>query len=132
MKTNLDFAFKTNSELETKGVRFVISDGQAFIVRRFGGANNLRVKAVLAKYYKPYARQIEAGTISSEKEKEILVKSFVEAAMVDWEGIEIDGQITPYSPEMAIKLFIEIPELFQMIYAYATELSSYKQDLGNY
>jgi hypothetical protein len=131
MKTNLDSLFKTDNALEKEGVWFMVSEEAGFLVRRFGGANASKVKQAIAKYYKPYSRQVENGTIAAEKEKEILVTSFVEASMVDWKGIEIDGEIVPYSREVAIKFFCALPELFEAIYSYATAVESYKEDLGN-
>ena len=62
MKTNLDKLFKTNEELEKSGILVVLSDTLEFNLKRFGGKNSTPVRAVQAKYYKPYARQIEMGT----------------------------------------------------------------------
>ena len=75
MKTNLDKLYKTNSSLEKDGVWFEISDDVAFLIRRFGGKNSEKVKLALAKYHKPYARQIEKGTLDPSKETEIMTRA---------------------------------------------------------
>jgi hypothetical protein len=100
-------------------------------LRRFGGANAQRVKAAMAKYYKPFARQVELGLLDPTKEREILVKAFVEACMIEWQGVEIDGQEVEYSPEAAIKLLTSLPELFDSLHSYASSFDSFKEDLGN-
>lgn len=131
MKTNLDSLFKSNSSLETEGVIFEINDTTSFHVRRFGGKNATRVKAAMAKYYKPYARQVELGQLSPDKEHEILVNAFVDACMIDWKGVEIDGKESDYSPEAAKELFNGLPELFAALHEYASSFDSFKEDLGN-
>ena len=131
MKTNLDTLFKTNLSYESEGVWFDINEQTSFRVRRFGGANSNKVKMALAKYHKPYAKQVDAGTLSIEKEKEIMIRTFVDSSMVEWKGVEIDGVDTQYSPEAAVKLFIGIPELFQTLFSYASDISTYKDALGN-
>jgi len=131
MKTNLDHLFKTNKNAETDGVIFKLSDTVNFIVRRYGGANEQKVKAAMAKYYKPYARQVEAGTLPASKEREILVKAFVSACMVGWEGLEADGTKLEYTPENAEKLFTDMPDLFNTIFDYAQTLSTFREDVGN-
>jgi|AntRauTorcE11897_2_1112592.scaffolds.fasta_scaffold00704_9 hypothetical protein len=131
MKTNLDNIYKTDSSMEKDGIWFAITDETQFLVRRFGGANAQKVKQATAKYYKPFARQVENGTMSAEKEKEILVRSFVESCLVDWKGVEIDGEEQKFEKEKAIELFCNLPDLFESIYEYATATSSYREDLGN-
>jgi hypothetical protein len=51
--------------------------------------------------------------------------------MVDWKGVVIDGVETPFSKEIAIKFFCNLPALFEAIYSYATAIETYKEDLGN-
>lgn len=131
MKTNLDKYFKTDSKLETEGVWFDLDDNVGFLVRRFGGNNSPSVKAAMQKHYKPYARQIEAGTLDQKKDLEIGVKVFVNACMLDWKGVEIDGKEVPFSKEAAVDLLIKLPDLSKALIDYAQSLDSYKVDLGN-
>lgn len=131
MKTNLDGLFKTSESIETNGIWMTISDDIGFLVKRFGGYNSPKVKAATSKFYKPYARLIENGTLPIEKEKEIMTKIFVDASLIDWKGIEIDGVITPFSKEVAIKFLLELPELAESLISYASDTKNYKEDLGN-
>jgi hypothetical protein len=131
MKTNLDSAFKTDTTLETDGIWFEIQDGVKFKCRRFGGMNTQKVKASSSKYFKPFLKQIELGTLSEEKSREITIKSFVESCLVDWSGVEIDGQVAPFSVESAYKLLIELPALAETLIKYSSEMNPYKEELGN-
>lgn len=131
MASNLDKLFKNDSELETEGIWLEIAEGVAFKVRRFGGSNSMKVKSAMAKYYKPYARLIEMGSLSQEKEKEVTTKVFVETCLVDWKGIEIDGKLTAFEKEVALKFFSELPELLDTVVAYATDSKNYRVELGN-
>jgi hypothetical protein len=131
MKTNLDKLFKGSESFETEGIWMDLSDKTGFLVRRFGGLNSPKVKAALAKHFKPYSRQIDAGTLDDKKEKEITAKVFIESCLVDWKGVEIDGKEVPYSQEAALKLLISLPDLFQSLQNHAIDASNYREDLGN-
>lgn len=131
MKTNLDKVFKNDSKSENDGIWFNVNEQTGFLVRRFGGFNSPKIKPALAKYYKPYARQVEAGTLSAEKENEIITRVFVEACLIDWRGVEIDGKETPFEKELAVKFFCSLPELAETIIGYSQDSKNYREDLGN-
>lgn len=130
-KTNLDKHFKTNPEFEKSGVWYEIAEGIRFLVRPFS-VSNTAVKAVLAKYYKPLAKQIELGTVSMEKTRDARIKMFVDACLVDWEGIEIDDTPVEYSEKAATELFTSLPELFETLWTYCQDFKNYRsEDVGN-
>lgn len=131
MKTNLDKFFKTSNKLENEGVDFAIDETTSFRVRRFNSSNP-RVKAAMASYYKPFARQIEMGTLPIEKSNEISVKLFIDCCLVSWEGIEEDGKPIECNKENALKLFKELPDLFETLWKHANSFESYKEDVGNF
>lgn len=136
MKTNLDRIFKTDADVEKTGVWFMVSDETGFLVLPFRPTNS-RMKAAMATHFKPFARQIDLGTLDSEKEREIMVKIFVNACLVDWKGVEIEGKITPFSKEVAIGFLMRLPELYSTLIDYASDFKNFKeefeeqQELGN-
>lgn len=130
MKTNLDSIFKTDEDLEKDGVWFTVSDKTGFLVKPFRPSNP-QVKAAMAAHYKPYARQIEMGTLDDKKAQEIQVKIFVGSCLVEWRGVEIDGKDTPYSKDVAIPFFMGLPELFNALWAYCGDFKNYREDVGN-
>jgi hypothetical protein len=127
MKTNLDKLFKTNPKSEKTGVWFDISDETGFLILPFR-LTNPNVKSIMATYFKPYARQIELGTLDPEKEREISIKIFVHSCLKDWRGIEIDGKETPFSKEIAVKFLMELPELFTTLSEYASDFKNFKDE----
>lgn len=131
MKTNLDSLYKTNSNFETNGVWFEISDDIAFLVRRFGGNNAEKVKKAHALYCKPYIRQIQNGTLEPQKERTLLIRAFVEACVADWKGVEIDGEKADFSTEKAVEFFCALPDLAEELISYAQDTQNYKEELGN-
>ncbi len=131
MKSNLDKFFKTDEKMESEGIWFEVSEGVAFRIKRFGGENSPKVKAAYAKYYKPFASQIDKGSISEEKEKAISIRVFVESCIVDWRGVELDGAIAPFSTETAFKFLFQLPDLHDVLLKHATESVNFRVDLGN-
>jgi hypothetical protein len=132
MKTNLDGLFKTDESIEKQGVWYELAPGVAFLIKRFGGYNSPTIKSALAKYYKPYAKQIENGTLDQSKEKEIMNKVFVEACIVDWKGIVINGENAQFSVDACVKLMGSLPEMADILIAHASDFKNYKEDLGNF
>lgn len=131
MKTNLDKFFKTDAHLEAKGVWFEVSDGVRFLVSRFGGMNSMEVKKAMAKYHRPYAKSIERGTLRQDQERKINAQVFVEACLLNWEGVEVDGEVLLFSKEKAVELFCQLPELLDTLFDYSSSTESYKEDVGN-
>lgn len=131
MKTNLDKLFKTDATLERDGVDFALDDKTSFRVRRFN-SQNPRVKAAMASYYKPYARQVELGTLPQEKSSEITMKLFIDVCLASWEGVEDEkGNPIECNKDNALKLFKALPDLFETLWKYANDFANYKEDLGN-
>lgn len=131
MKTNLDKLFKTNEKFVKDGVEFAIDDKTYFTIRHFN-EENPRIKAAIATHHKPYARQIDMGTLSLEKTAEIQVKIFVDACLVNWAGVEDEnGTEIPFTRENALVLFRRLPALFNALWAHANDYQNYREDVGN-
>jgi len=143
MKSNLHGTFGTNKVFEQEGVDFVVkgeevieSTGEklpevSFRLRRFVSSNP-RVKSAMAQYYKPFARQIDMGTLPAEKGDELAIRLFIDVCLVSWAGV-LDEKNQPIecTKENAYKLFKELPDLFGTLQKYANDFESYKDDVGN-
>lgn len=130
MKSNLDQFFKTSADLEKNGVEFEIAPGVSFMLRPFKSTNP-RVKAAMATLYKPYARQIELDTLGIEKQRDIQMKLFIQVCLAGWTGVEIDGTPVECTPDNALRLFTELPDLFDTLQKHSNDFNNYKEDLGN-
>jgi len=131
MSTDLDKLFKTGKGMEVDGIWFDISEDCGFKMKRFGGANSPKVKELMNKLYKPYARMIENNTLPAEKEFELTARIFSMSAMVDWKGVEVEGKKIDFSVDEAVKLFIRLPELYDALFKYASDFNNFREDLGN-
>lgn len=131
MKTNLDSKFKTDPVLEKEGIWVRFSSEVSFLVRRMGGANTSKLKASYAKFCKPYAYQIQTDSLDEAKDRELQIKVFVDACLINWEGIIIDGEEVPFSFEKAVDLFEALPEVFDFVRKAASDFNGYREDLGN-
>ena len=130
MKTNLDKHFKVDEKYAKEGVEFAIDDKTHFRLRYFNAANP-RVKAAMAAHYKPYARQIDLGTLDQETQLKIRIKLFIDISLVSWKGIEDDGKELECNPENALALFTHLPTMFGSLWDYANDHTNYKEDVGN-
>jgi hypothetical protein len=131
MKTNLDSLYKTDSSLENNGVWFTVSKDTSFCLKRFGGSNAVKVKQAMAKYHKPHARLIENDALPLEKVHEIMAQVVASSCLVDWKGVVVDGQELPCTFDNAVKLFCELPELFNTLFNYISGVDSFKEEVGN-
>lgn len=132
MKSNLDNLFKNSEGLEKDGIWFYLEGEEVgFRLKRFGGFNSTIVKKAMNKHLKPYAKQIELGLLSQEKETAVMTRVFVEASLVDWKGVEIDGQEVAFEKELAVKFLTGLPELTDTLSEHATDSKNYREDLGN-
>lgn len=131
MKTNLDKFFKMDESLEKDGVWFEVSEKTGFLLRPFN-AQNQKIKGAMAAHYKPFARQIENGTLDAGKDLEIRIKLFTTACLAEWRGVEIDGAEAACTPENSLKLFKSLPHLFETLWKHANDSSNYKEELGNF
>lgn len=134
MKTNLDVFYKADESLEKSGVWFKLNEKTAFLVKPVNLQNH-QYRRAHAIHFKPFKRQIEAGTLDPKKEQEILAKLFVEACLVDWKGVVIDGADTKFSKDIALEFFAHLPELFQTLVDYASDHKNYleqvDEEVGN-
>jgi hypothetical protein len=139
MKTNLQSTFGTNKNLERDGVDFVVKPADpasgapevVFRLRRFYPGNP-RVKAAMAQYYKPYARQIEMDTLPQEKSDELSMRLFIDVCLVSWSGVMNEtGAPIECNKDNALALFKSLPELFATLQKHASDFESYKEELGN-
>lgn len=137
MESNLDKIFKTSKSVEKSGVWFNIDDKTGFLMKPFKPSNP-SIKAAMAVHYKPYARQVQLETIEDEKGREIMIKVLVQACLINWKGVMIDGVEVAFSKDLAIDFLKGLPELFETLMEYASDFRNYKEefpgdanDLGN-
>lgn len=133
--------FQTDKNLEQEGVAVPYQpndDGTlpVFVVARAGGRNHMFEK-IQERLYAPHRRQIFGGSIGQDKLKELNQQIFFRACIKSWENVQLEpGVNLDCTEENFLHLCRELPDLWQDLGTFASEMQSYKRqelesDLGN-
>lgn len=134
--TNIYDMFATDLKIETDGFIHRVTDKISFTLARAGGANAKFSKAMEVKT-RPYRRQIQEDTMDITLANKLLIEAFAETVVLGWEGITtVNGKEVKFTPEAAIKLFTDLPDLFNELREAAAKQSNFraaevKEDVGN-
>lgn len=121
---SLRSTFKTDASLEAEGKKFVIGvndDGteQFVILARMGKANKGYIKAV-ERMTAPHRAAIENNSMPEKLSTRIMREVFANEVVKDWGGLPRsewtgdakDTEYVKYTPDEAVALFNELPELY--------------------
>lgn len=126
--------FKTDASLETKGViiQYGYTDqGKPIQIKicRAGGANTAYSRVLEAKV-KPYRRQIQNDTMDRDTMIAIMREVFADTVVIGWENVQdAEGNEMLFSRDNVIKLFEELPELFEDIQAQASNVAIFREEI---
>jgi hypothetical protein len=126
--------FKTDGSLEKTGILLEYgnnSKGQPIAIRiaRAGGANTAYTKRMEARV-KPYRRQIQNETIETVLVERILKEVYADTVVLGWENVEgEDGKPLEFTVENCLKLFTDLPDLFQDIRTQAERASLFRAEV---
>lgn len=118
--------FSTNKKLEDEGVWIDIGDGAKLKIARAG---NKQANAVSKQLAKPYMAQIQYGKLSDEVATQIAVEVMAKAILLDWKGIQYDGQEMPYNTDNAIKILTELPDFRDYVSQVANERKTFQREI---
>lgn len=132
MINNLYKQFSTDKKAEQEGVwlTYELDDGNSveFKVARIGRSNKNYIK-VLEKKTRPHRHALSTNTMSDSKANKIQLEVFVEAVLLDWKGIvKEDGTEFVCNRENAIKLFSDLPDLYDSLKDQAEAASTFKNE----
>ena len=121
--------FKTDKSLEVKGIDLQYGDGIIITIARAGGANPIYARVVEAKT-KPYRRQIQSETISRELSEQLTREIYAEAIVLGWSGVtDENGKAMEFTKENAVKLFKDLPDLFEDVKEQAGKAALFRNDI---
>ena len=138
---NLYSQFKTDANLETSGIwlEYGTTDDNKpvrFKIARAGGSNKAFLKAI-EKATRPYRKALQNNMMDNAVADRLFKDVFAETVVLGWENVKgPDDQPIPFNKANAIKLFNDLPDLFQDIREQANQASLYREelleaDLGN-
>jgi len=135
--------FKTDKKCESEGVCLDYGEGQRIWIARAGGAN-ARFRAERQRLFKRYRRQIELGVLSEDIQERIARELYAKTIVLKWEGITKDdcgieegsAELVDFNVENAIRLFENLPDLFDDVQAQAQNNQLFlehirEEDAGN-
>ena len=85
---------------------------------------NKRTRVAHERFQRKYGKLLRRNRLSDEVTHRELAKIVAETVLLDWEGVESDGEPVPFSPETAQSLLDELEPL-------TMEIMEVSIDLGN-
>lgn len=126
--------FATDKNLEKNGIELQY-DKVVFRIARAGGSNE-RYSKVLEAKCKPYRRQIQTETITPETMERIMREVYAETVVLGWEGVDFEEtdngpaiEDAPFTRDNCIRLFEDLPELFNDIQIQAGKAALFKREV---
>jgi hypothetical protein len=125
--------FETNAEKETEGVEVQYApnkDGTipTFTLSRMGKANKKYSKA-LDKSSKPYARQLQLGTLAEETAESLFMGVFVKTVLKGWANVRgKDGKDLAFTPENALMVLKALPDLYEDLQDKARSAALFREE----
>jgi len=120
--------FKTNPELEKSGVAIPYGEFN-IIIARAGGKNRMYAN-LLTETFKPHQRQINNETIDPDLMNELMIKVYAKTVVKGWDGIkDSEGKDLEFSAANCIKLFKELPDLFEDVRAQSTRIGNFRDQV---
>lgn len=126
--------FETDPQLEKKGV-WVSYEGEddeppsKFLIARAGGANVDYTKA-MEREAQPIRRKLQNNLVSQAALRKLNIKVFAETVILGWENVtDKNGTKLEFTPENVVKLFTELPDLFDDVQEQANRAALYRKSL---
>jgi hypothetical protein len=119
--------FGTDTQLEAEGVDIHLGE-DAYITLARSGGSNVKYKTLMQKLAFKHRRAITAGTISPDVVVQLAQDAHAEAVVLGWRGIELDGEVLPYSVANCKRLFKECPEVWRIVEEEAGRFANYKRE----
>lgn len=126
--------FKTDSETEKNGIWVPVALTEdhkqvMFKLARAGGSNQKYLKVLEART-KPLRRLIANETLDVKLADEVMMEVFADAVVLGWENVtDEEGNPLPFSRENVIKVFKDLPDLFNDVREQATKAALYRKDV---
>ena len=120
----LNEAYGTDTNLEEEGKWFDLGDGGRVLVGRFGSKKHDRVMDQLRKPYEHLLAR--KGKIPKEELTDMLRVSIAHGVLLGWEGLVDEGEPLTFSPEEALRLFIEYKDFYDHVFDLSNDMSNFR------
>ncbi len=128
--------FGTNTTLETGGKWFEINppneeDGKkpGFLLAR-RSSKNTQFAARMERVAREHKRELDSGSLPPEESRRLLVEAFADTVLKDWRNVrDAGGAVLTFTRENAIKLFGDLPDLFDTLQEQSGLITNYQDKL---
>lgn len=128
-KKGLYQKFATNKKAEQEGIVLDYGDGMTFRIARAGGSNVRFEKAAQAKMRK-FGLQAKHDLLEPEQMRSIFREVVAETVVLGWTGVtDEDGNELPFTKENCIKVFTDLPDLFDDVLEQSRKASLFKEHI---
>jgi hypothetical protein len=115
--------FGTDRKAEEVGVWIDLGRGaRVKIARDTSPAYRKKLQDVI----RPYRGAITAGAMDDRAAHELFAKAAAGTILLDWAGIEADGQALPFSVAAAEQLMAEVPDFYKTIKTFSEDAALYR------
>lgn len=128
--------YETDPELERSGIEYHVGSA-VFRIARTGGAN-VRYNKKLEQLCRPYRKQIQSNTLDRDTLTRLGQEAFAHTVLLNWDGVTFDDlgdegntELAPFSPDNAMKLFANLPDLFDDLQEAANERALFRAHLDD-
>lgn len=128
-KSSLYSSFATNKGVEKEGVIIKYGEDTSIRIARAGGSNTAfsRRYEVLMR---PYRRLVQTGQMDQEVQAEVMRQLYAETVVRGWEGVtDQNGNDLPFTVENCVKLFKDLPDLFDDIVTHSLNAALYREEI---
>jgi len=115
--------FSMDTEAEIKGRWVNLDDTTSLLIAR---NNNARHRELFNIKIAPYRQAVGTGMLPEETAQRILIETMSETILLDWKGVEDEGQEVPYSKENAVMLLTKYKEFRDFVSGAADNATAYK------
>lgn len=123
---NIYDKFGTDKKLEQEGITLDYGDGLEVRIARAGGSNTKFEKAVQAKMRK-FGLQAKHDLLDADQMREVMREVLAETVVLGWSGVtDREGNALPFNRENCIKLFKDLPDLFEDVLEQSRKAALFK------
>lgn len=121
-------SIKTDIKKESEGtwVDFILG-----IRLKIARARNPKYNEMIRKLTENMRVDLRKGKFEADEFEQVLLKVRAHTILLDWENIEEDGKMVPYSPEKAIEYFSnpELKDFYVFVVSISESSEAYKKEL---
>lgn len=96
---------------------------------RVARSGNQRTREYRRKALRPYRQLVrQMGELPEEASEKVLNDTLAHTVLMDWDGVEIDGEEPKYTPELGVKVFVADPEFREAVLDISGSAQAFRDD----